>query len=104
MTEWPWYSYVAPVSWMIEDDVRRGRSHMDLSRWEEYTADQRIALLEQIPMIVRNRSMPLPRYRLLHPEARLSDSDIDHLSQWTRTERDRLPSTHTWGVGAVHHR
>src|SRR5438067_2191860 len=31
-TEWPWYSYVAPMSWMVEHDVRLGRSHVDLSR------------------------------------------------------------------------
>src|SRR5689334_4306754 len=31
-TEWPWYSYVAPLSWMIEKDVSMGRSHMNLSQ------------------------------------------------------------------------
>jgi hypothetical protein len=30
-TIWPWYSYVAPVSWLVERDVRRGRDHMNLS-------------------------------------------------------------------------
>jgi hypothetical protein len=35
-TEWPWYSYVAPISWMIENDVQHGRSHMNLSCWNGY--------------------------------------------------------------------
>src|ERR1700758_1308613 len=39
-TEWPWYSYVAPMSWMIEKDVHRGRSHMNLSRWNGYNPQE----------------------------------------------------------------
>src|ERR1700759_1058326 len=40
-TEWPWYSYVAPLSWLIEGDVHDGRSHMNLSNWGAYTEEQR---------------------------------------------------------------
>jgi len=35
-TEWPWYSYIAPIGWFIEKDVQQGRDHMDFSRWDEY--------------------------------------------------------------------
>jgi hypothetical protein len=35
-TAWPWYSYVAPVSWLVESDVRRGKDRMNLSDWERY--------------------------------------------------------------------
>src|ERR1700757_4452183 len=35
-TQWPWYSYVAPLSWLIERDVHNGRSHMNLSDWAAY--------------------------------------------------------------------
>ncbi len=61
-TEWPWYSYVAPMSWLIEGDVYIGRSHMNLSRWDEYGIDEKQLLLSQIAVMVRNRKMPLPRY------------------------------------------
>ena len=89
-TEWPIYSRVAPMSWMIEKDVRDARSHMDLSRWSSYDSDHRQELLSEIGSLVRNHNMPLPRYLLLHPEARLSDSEVDHLYQWARSERKRL--------------
>src|SRR6266704_1379279 len=36
-TDWPWYSYVAPVSWLIEKDVHDARSHMNLSGWSQYS-------------------------------------------------------------------
>ena len=61
-TDWPWYSYVAPLSWLIENDVHAGRSHMNLSRWDSYTVDQQVGLLTKLAVEVRNRQMPLPNY------------------------------------------
>jgi Haem-binding domain len=89
-TEWPWYSYVAPMSWMIENDVQRGRSHMNLSRWNGYNPEQQQEILSKMSVLVRNRAMPLPRYLLLHPESKLSDAEVAYLYQWARTERKRL--------------
>jgi len=89
-TEWPWYSYVAPMSWMIENDVQRGRSHMNLSRWNGYNHEEQQEILLKMSILVRNRAMPLPRYLLLHPEAKLSDTEVAYLYQWARTERKRL--------------
>jgi hypothetical protein len=94
-TAWPWYSYVAPMSWMIEKDVQQGRSHMNLSRWYEYSDEQKQQILSEMASLVRNRQMPLPRYLLLHREAKLSDAEVDQLYQWTRRERKRLKSMET---------
>ena len=91
-TEWPWYSSVAPLSWMIERDVHEAREHMNLSRWEEYSTERRVDLLGRMGAEVRNRRMPLPKYLSLHPEARLSDADITELLNWARGERKRLRS------------
>jgi heme-binding protein len=89
-TEWPWYSHVAPVSWLIARDVQQARLHMDLSRWQDYSTDDRLRLLSEIGSAVRNRQMPLPRYLLLHAEARLTDTERQQIYRWTRTERSRL--------------
>ena len=91
-TEWPWYSYVAPMSWLIEGDVYNARRHMNLSHWDDYDIDKKQGLLSEIAVMVRNRKMPLPRYLVLHPEAKLSDADINQIYQWTRNERRRLKS------------
>ena len=77
-------------SWLIEGDVYDARRHMNLSRWDDYSVDKKQALLSEIAVMVRNRKMPLPRYLVLHPEAKLSDADIDQIYQWARNERRRL--------------
>jgi cytochrome c len=75
---------------MIENDVQMGRSHMNLSHWNGYNAEEQQEILSKMSVLVKNRAMPLPRYLLLHPEAKLSDAEIGYLYQWARTERKRL--------------
>ena len=91
-TEWPWYSHAAPMSWLIERDVRGGRSQWNMSRWEQYSVEDREQTLSKIGSMVRNRKMPLPQYLFLHPEAKLSDADVDLIYQWSRSERKRMKS------------
>src|ERR1051326_2787898 len=89
-TKWPWYSHVAPVSWLLARDVQQARLHMKLSRVREYSSDDRLRLLSAMASAVRNGEMPVQRYLRLHPEARLSDADRQQIYRWTRTERSRL--------------
>jgi hypothetical protein len=89
-TVWPWYSHVAPVSWLLARDVQQARLHMNLSQWQDYSTDDRLRLLSEIGSAVRNREMPVQRYVLLHPEARLTDAERQQIYRWTRTERNRL--------------
>jgi hypothetical protein len=87
-TRWPWYSLVAPVSWLVENDVKRARKLMNLSRWDRLdTAEQRL-LLTAIATVIENREMPPHRYVVCHPEAKLSTDDSVQVIEWT--ERRRL--------------
>ena len=98
-TQWPWYSYIAPVSWMIESDVSRARSRLNFSGWEGYPTERRLAFLDEISVMSSARSMPPWRYLLMHRGAKLSNTDIEQVSQWARAERYRLRSTATSSIG-----
>jgi heme-binding protein len=98
-TEWPWYSYVAPMSWLVESDVGEARSRMNISRWYQYSAEQRQQLLARIGAMVRNRQMPPDRYTMIHPDAKLSPMERDQIYEWTRKERRRLKSAETLSEG-----
>ncbi len=89
-TVWPWYSYVAPVSWMVEKDVHDARARFNMSRWDEYSLEDRTRILAEISVMVRNHEMPLPRYTFLHPDAKLTADDIASLDQWGHAERKRV--------------
>ena len=89
-TQWPWYSRVAPVSWLVENDVKHAREHLNLSRWDDLQqVDQRM-LLTAIATVIENHEMPPHRYAVIHPEAKLSADDAVRVIEWTRAERRRL--------------
>jgi hypothetical protein len=92
-TQWPWYSSVAPVSWLVENDVKHAREHLNLSRWDHLQeVDQRM-LLTAIATVIENHEMPPHKYAVFHPEAKLSADDSVRVIEWTRAERRRLRAT-----------
>ena len=89
-TRYPWYSYIAPVSWLVERDVIRGRERLNLSNWSDYPPLRRQRFLSEIANQVLDGEMPLPLYTLLHRSAKLSAADMEAIFQWTQAERARL--------------
>jgi hypothetical protein len=78
-TVWPWYSRIAPVSWLVADDVNEGRRKLNFSQWSLLSADMSRSRLREACEEVREGGMPLWFYRLMHPEARLTAEDIKAL-------------------------
>jgi hypothetical protein len=89
-THYPWYSYVAPVSFLIRSDVNGGREHLNFSRWNEIPVVRRIRRLTDIANQVKDREMPLWQYTLIHRDAKLTDADVNTIFEWTQKERARL--------------
>ncbi len=89
-TRWPWYSNVAPVSWLVVDDVNHGRSHLNLSEWGSLDNSKAGKRLEEICEEVEDGAMPLLNYTRIHRSAKLSSEDIKTLCEWTAAERARI--------------
>jgi hypothetical protein len=73
---WPWYSYVAPASWVLRADIDYAHREMNLSRWDQPQPGARNAVDQ-----VQQGDMPLPLFTLVHPEARLSPTERAELIQ-----------------------
>lgn len=86
-TVWPWYSYVAPVSWIIASDVQNARAKMNFSEWGSYTAKRKEERLEEICEQIANGDMPDPKYALLHRDARITPEERNAVCQWTEDVR-----------------
>jgi hypothetical protein len=71
-TNWPWYSQVAPVSWVMQHDVDAARAKLNFSEWRKgHDADEIEEALK--------RRMPLSLYLRMNPHARLGPSDRIYL-------------------------
>jgi len=81
-TRWPWYAWVAPISWLVAHDVHEAREHLNFSTWDAYAPKKRSKRLDDVIEEVHEGEMPLWYYRLVHPEAALSNDDLDELDAW----------------------
>lgn len=86
-TRWPWYSRVAPVSFLIAYHADRGREYVNFSMWGMLSERERLHALEEIVEVVESGEMPLTSYLLLHPEARLDGTERQALTAWARSAR-----------------
>jgi len=84
-TRSPFYGHLAPVSWLMERDINRGRQAMNIALWETYSADQQQTFAAKIVQETREHEMPLLQYRLIHWNSRVTDSEIRILADWAHS-------------------
>lgn len=73
-TKWPWYTNVAPASWLVQKDVNEGREHLNVSNWGLQKNEG-----DEAAETVREGEMPLWFYVPLHPEANLTPAEREQL-------------------------
>ena len=81
-TVWPWYSHVAPLSWVIVHDVNEGRAALNFSTWNQLSSEKQTKGMKESWEEVAEGKMPTWYYVALHPEARLSANDKSVLRAW----------------------
>jgi hypothetical protein len=82
-TTYPWYSKVAPASWLLAQDVREGRDELNFSEWGSYSKRKQIGKLRKIKEEVTSGDMPLKNYLIIHRHAKLSPEQKNALAKWT---------------------
>jgi len=90
---WPWYSRVAPVSWLVAHDVNEGREEVDFSAWGQYGPRRQAKLLGEAVKSIEEGEMPPWYYVLMHPSARLDEPAQAALVAWAREMRERAATS-----------
>jgi mono/diheme cytochrome c family protein len=75
-TKYPWYSKIAPVSWLVMHDIEEGREKLNVSM----LGVQKKNKVKDAAHEVKEGEMPIPPYLITHPEARLSDAEKKELA------------------------
>lgn len=76
-TSWPWYTHIAPLSWLYEYGVSEGRKVVNFSEWSAYSAERQRGLLGASCQDASTGKMPGGAYTFFHPEAKLSAQDVE---------------------------
>lgn len=89
-TVYPWYSRVAPVSWLVAKDIREARDEMNFSEWAELSKRKKIKMLNELAEEVEEKKMPLKIYTVVHRDAILTDEEISIIKSWTKSQSDKI--------------
>jgi len=79
---WPWYSYVAPASFVVTQDVAAARYTLNFSEWDSYEPDMQWSLVLDVLDFAEEGEMPPAIYMPLHPDAVLTEADLEILREW----------------------
>jgi hypothetical protein len=69
-TVWPWYSNIAPVSWLVQHDVEEGRQRLNFSEWPPRRLER-----GEMGEVIYEGYMPPSYYTILHSNAKLTDAE-----------------------------
>jgi hypothetical protein len=82
-TVYHWYAHVAPVSWLIAHDVSEGRETLNFSEWNTYEKRKLVRKLGDIKEEISKKDMPMSIYTVIHPNAKLSQTQMTLINDWT---------------------
>lgn len=85
-TVWPWYSSIAPASWIIKGHVEDGRRSLNFEEWESYSEKEKNKQLREIYRTVY-ASMPPKDYIRMHDKADLTKEQRELIREWTGVRR-----------------
>jgi len=89
-TTYPWYSYVAPVSFLVARDTKEGREELNFSEWESLSKRKKAKLLTDIIEEIEEGDMPFPPYLITHKDAWMSDSAKQSMMDWADSYAESL--------------
>ena len=89
-TVYPWYSKVAPVSWLVRRDVKEGRKELNFSDWNKLKITKKAKNFDKIAEYTESEEMPMKIYTIMHPNARLDDAGRKKIIDWANNAADAL--------------
>jgi hypothetical protein len=92
-TRYPWYADIEPFGWLLAKHIRDGKKDLNFSEFTLYSKRRQLSKLKSIRNSIKDGSMPLSSYTLLHTDAKLSDDQKSLLQIWTTKTIDSLSNT-----------
>ena len=89
-TKWPYYSDIAPISWVVSSHVKKARKAFNFSEWRNIETSIKEQRLKRAIITVNNEMMALPSYLSAHKEAKLNKDEKTVLTSWFKQELENI--------------
>lgn len=81
-TRYPWYANIQPVGWVMSGHIRNGKEKLNFDDVASYGPRKRKSKFREIKEQIEQDKMPLPSYKILHKDARLTVDQKNILLHW----------------------
>jgi hypothetical protein len=92
-TRYPWYAGIQPAGWYLAHHVKEGKAELNFNEFASYSRRRQLSKLKSIASSIKDGTMPLPSYTLIHGDAKLSNDEKALLINWASRTRDSLSDT-----------
>ena len=89
-TIYPFYAYIQPIGWLLNSHIKEGKSQLNFSDFGSLSKRRQASKLKSIANQIKDESMPLPAYIVLHKNASLRKTDKDLIINWVNNTKDTL--------------
>ena len=83
-TRYPWYAYIQPGGWWLASHIKEGKAKLNFSEFGGYSKRRQQSKLKSIIGSIKDETMPLPSYTLIHRNARLSETEKVLILGWVK--------------------
>ena len=74
-TNYPWYSSIQPMGWLLVRHIKQGKAELNFSEFGTYSKRKELSKLTGIANSIKDNSMPLPIYKWMLKNARLTNNE-----------------------------
>ncbi|MCL4482090.1 MAG: heme-binding domain-containing protein [Bacteroidetes bacterium] len=87
-TNYPWYSRVQPIGWILENHINKGKAELNFSEFGSYSVRKQKSKLKSMANQIEKDEMPLASYTFIHHDARLSQESKKTLLDYLNALQD----------------
>lgn len=89
-TNYPWYANIQPLYWWLSSHIKEGKSELNFNEFGAYSKRRQLSKLKAIAESIRDGSMPLSSYTIMHQNAKLSEEEKQMIMIWAEKTKDSL--------------
>lgn len=89
-TNYPWYSQIQPSGWWLASHIKKGKEELNFNEFGSYSFRRQQSKLKAISNTIKDGTMPISSYTMIHKNARLSKAEQDLILNWIEETKDNL--------------
>ena len=89
-TRYPWYVYTQPMGWMMAGHIKNGKENLNFSEFGTYSKRKQANKLRAIATSIKEGSMPLSSYTVMHTDGKLGIEDKKLITEWASNTKNSL--------------